>query len=80
MGPKNALLWLEFEKAITVSEIITLKFLKNESLTHTVNLVIRSAFSKGPGSGFSEGPPPGPGPIFKYNPQPKGPFWYLEQK
>ena len=44
---------LEFEKAIFISEISSLEFLKNESLTHTVNFGIRSAFSKGPGFGFS---------------------------
>ena len=38
----------EFEKAIVISEISTLKCLKNESLTHTVNFGIGSAFSKSP--------------------------------
>ena len=36
-------------------EISTLKFVKNESLTHTVN----------PESAFSEGPGPGPGQLYK---------------
>ena len=39
---------LEFEKAIAMSEISTLKCLKYESLTHTVNFGIGSAFSKSP--------------------------------
>ena len=30
---------LEFEKAVVISEVSTLEFLKNESLTYTVNLV-----------------------------------------
>ena len=37
---------LEFAKAIVISEISTLEFLKNESLTHTVNFGIGSAFLK----------------------------------
>ena len=39
---------LEFEKAIVTSEISTLKCLHNQSLTHTVNFGIESAFSKSP--------------------------------
>ena len=39
---------LEFDKAIVISEISTLKCLKNESLTHTVNFGIGSVFSKSP--------------------------------
>ena len=46
-------------------EISTLKFVQNESLTHTVNFGIGSAFSKGLGSAFSEGPSPGPGLLDK---------------
>ena len=38
-------------------EISTLKFIKNESLTHAVNFGIGSAFSEGPG--------PGPGLLHK---------------
>ena len=49
---------LEFEKAIVISEISTFEYLKKESLTHTVIFGIGCAFSKGPGSGFSEGPFP----------------------
>ena len=41
-------------------EISTLKFIKNESLTHTVNFGIGSAFSKGP--------TPGRGPLYKVYP------------
>ena len=37
---------LEFAKAIVISEMSTLEFLKNESLTHTVNFGIGSAFLK----------------------------------
>ena len=56
---------LEFLKTIVIFEISTLKFVKNESLTHTVNFCIGSAFSKGQGSTFSEGPGSGPGPLYK---------------
>ena len=37
-------------------------------LTHTVNFGIRSAFIKGPGSAFSDGSGPGPGPLYKVCP------------
>ena len=50
-------------------EISTLKFVKNESSTHTVNFGIGSAFSKDPGSGFSEGPGPGLGPLYRVCPK-----------
>ena len=56
---------LEFQKSIVIFEISTLEFVKNESLTYTVNFGIGSAFSKGSGSAFSEGPVPGPGPLYK---------------
>ena len=39
----------EFRKTIIIFEISTLEFVKNESLTHTVNFTIGSAFSKGLG-------------------------------
>ena len=42
---------LEFLKKIVILEISTLKFVKNEYLTHIVNFGIGSAFSKGPGLG-----------------------------
>ena len=42
-----------------------LKLIKNESLSHTVNFDIGSAFSKGSGSTFSEGPDPSPRPLYK---------------
>ena len=38
---------LEFSKTIVIFEISTLKFVKHESLTHTVNFGVGSAFSKG---------------------------------
>ena len=38
------------------------KLVENESLTHTINFVIGSTFSKGLGLAFSKGPGPGPGP------------------
>ena len=52
---------LEYEKAIVISEISTLKFLKNESFPYIVNVGIGSAFSKGLGSGFSRRRGLGPG-------------------
>ena len=54
---------LEIQEVIVIFEISTVKFFKNESLTCTVNFGIRSAFSKGPESAFSEVPGPGPGPV-----------------
>ena len=67
---KNALFGifgLEFEKAIVISAISTLEFLKNESLTHAVNFGIGSAFSKGLPSGFSQGLGPGTVRFIKYS-------------
>ena len=49
----------EFQKTIVIFEISTLEFVKNESLTHTINFGIGSAVSKDPMSAFSEGPGPG---------------------
>ena len=37
---------IEFRKTIIIFEISTLEFVKNESLTHTVNFAIGSAFLK----------------------------------
>ena len=54
-----------FENNIVIFEISTLKFVENEFLTHAVNFGIGSAFSKSPGSPFSEGPGPAPGPLYK---------------
>ena len=57
-GTKNALfgyICAIILKTIATFEISTLKFVKNDSLTHTVNIGIGSAFSKSPGSAFSEG-------------------------
>ena len=56
---------LKFKKTIVIFEMSTLKFVKNESLTHTVNFGVGSAFSKVPGSAFSEGPGLGPGLLYK---------------
>ena len=55
----------EFQKTIVIFEISTLKFVKNESLTYTMNFDRESAFSKGPGSAFLEGPGLGLGPLYK---------------
>ena len=63
---------LEFEKAIVISEISTLEFLKNQFLTHTVNFFVGPVFSYGPGSGFAKGPGPGPGPFYKVCPRKRG--------
>ena len=52
-----SILGKKFYKTIVILEISTLKFVTNESLTHTVNLGVGSAFSKGPGLG--------PGPLYK---------------
>ena len=46
---------------MTIFEVSTWKFVKNELLTHTVNFGIASAISKGRASAFSEDPGPGPG-------------------
>ena len=51
---------LEFKKTIVIFEISTLKFVKNESLAHSVNFGI--------GSAYSEGLCPGPGPLYKVCP------------
>ena len=55
--PYLGILGLEFQKSIVIFEISTLQFVKNESLTHTVNFDIGSAFSEGLG--------PCPGPLYK---------------
>ena len=65
-GCKNALYWcfgLEFQKTIVIFEISFLKFVKNESLTHTMNFGIEYTFFKGLGSTFWKGP--GPSPLYK---------------
>ena len=65
-GWKNALFGffgLEFERTIVIFEISILEFVENESLTHTMNFDIDSAFFKGLGSNFWEGP--GPSPLYK---------------
>ena len=55
---------LESETTIVIFEINTLEFIKNELLTIIVNFDKGSVFSKGPGSTFSEGLGPGPGPLY----------------
>ena len=57
--PDLGIFGVEFLKGIVIFEISTLKFVKAESLTHTVNFGIGSAFSEG------SGPGPGPGPLSK---------------
>ena len=47
-------------------EISILTFLKYESLIHTVDFGIGSAFSKSAMSALSEDPGMGPGPLCKY--------------
>ena len=47
--PYFGIFGLEFYKNIVMFEISTLKFFISESLTHTVNFGIGSAFSEGPG-------------------------------
>ena len=60
--PYLGIFGLEFQKAIVIFEISTLKFVISESLTHTVNFSIGSAFSEGPGPGL------GPDPLYKVCP------------
>ena len=48
-----------------IFEISTLEFVKNGSLTQTVNFSVGSAFSDDPGSAFSEGPGPSPCSLYK---------------
>ena len=69
-GTKNALFgyfWARILKSFVIYEISTLKFvnIESESLTHTVNFGIGSAFSKGPRSTFSERLGLGMGPLYK---------------
>ena len=52
----------KFQKSIVIFDISTLESIKYESLTHTMNFSIGSAFSKGLVSAFYEDPDPGPGP------------------
>ena len=63
LGPKTpdfSIFGLEFENNIVIFEISTLKFVKNESSTHTVNFGI--------GPAFSEGPALGPSSLYKVRP------------
>ena len=52
--PYLGIFGLEFQKTIVIFEISTLKSVKTEFLTHTVNFGIGSAFSEcsGPGPGL----------------------------
>ena len=65
MCDQKCLIWVflgqNFQKAIVIFEISTLEFVEHESLTHTMNFGIRSAFCRGLGFAFSEGP----GPLYK---------------
>ena len=54
-----------FKKLLSYLKSAPSKLVKNESLTHAVNFDIRSAFSKGSGSAFSEGSGPDPGLLYK---------------
>ena len=63
--PYLGIFGLEFLRTIVIFEISNLEFVKHESLTHTMNFAIRSAFSKGLGSTFSESPGSDPGPLCK---------------
>ena len=68
LGPKIpdlSILGLECENNIATLKISTLEFVKYESLTHTVNFAIGSAFFKVPGPAFCEGPGLGPGRLYK---------------
>ena len=42
--PYLGIFGLEFQKTIVMFEISTLKFVKNESLTHTMNFGVASTF------------------------------------
>ena len=64
--PYLGIFGLELWETIVIFEISTLKLVKNESLTQTVNFGIGPAFSKGLESAFSEGPGPGLGLLIKY--------------
>ena len=63
--PYLGIFGLEFQKTIVIFEISTLKSVKTEFLTYTVNFGIGSAFAKSPGSAFSEFSGPGPGLLYK---------------
>ena len=64
-GTKSTLYGLFWAGIFVIFESSTLKSVMSESLTFTVNFGLGSAFSKGLGSTFSEGPGPGPGPLYK---------------
>ena len=64
---RKCLIWVfldhNFKITIVIFEISTLKFIKNESLSHTVNFGMGFGFSTSLGSTFSEGPGPGLFPL-----------------
>ena len=59
--PYLGIFGLELLRTIVIFKISNLEFVKQESLTHTVNIGIGSAFSKGLGSAFFWRPGSGPG-------------------
>ena len=67
-GTKSALFGHFWARTLTIFEISTLKLVKNESLTETVNFNVEPAFSKCQGSPSSEGPGSCPGPLYKVCP------------
>ena len=66
-GTKNALFGY-FQKLLSYLKSAPLNLSRNESITQTVNFRVGSAFSRGPTSAFSEGPGPGPDPLYKVCP------------
>lgn len=58
--PYLGIFGMRFWKIIIIFEISPLEIVKNESSTYTVDFVIGSALSNGPGSAFSEDPCLGP--------------------
>ena len=59
---------LAFKNIMVIFQIRIHKFVKFEFLTNAMNFCIGSTFSKGSGSAFSEGPVPGPVPLYKVCP------------
>ena len=63
--PYLVIFGVEFKKIIFIFEISTLKFAISKSLNHKVNSDVVSAFSKVPGSTFSEGLGPNLGLLYR---------------
>ena len=63
--PYLVILGEKFKKTVVIFEISTFKFVKNQSLIHTVNFGITSTFCKGLGSAFSECLSPDLAPLYK---------------